>query len=327
MLKNKKNFNLVNAHQRFSIRKLSVGVTSVLLGLAFVGVNNNSVKAASESAPEEKASLVQEQKQTATADASKVETTSDVTTKQEVTPASNEQKEASTTSEKQTLAEAQNEALIPSPTNTKQSNLINGKGNDAKLTNVPADTIEYDYSISVGNKKTDKTSSVAIGAPGHENSAVINAQNAKDIQLHLSLTNITDQDQFIGNSEWGTNTNPNKFNDDEAQLYLNAWKYDDHNEASLRVDALKPGNVEFMKDGQVINDNALPVYYCRKDNNQEHWYTYDEMKQNFGSDSIYYVTKIGFKGIIPAHVTALMNVPVVVILRLLIQEMKLILCL
>ncbi|MCT0164891.1 YSIRK-type signal peptide-containing protein [Lactobacillus helveticus] len=37
--------NMRNEHQRFSLRKYSIGVVSVLIGLAFFGVNTTTVHA------------------------------------------------------------------------------------------------------------------------------------------------------------------------------------------------------------------------------------------------------------------------------------------
>ncbi len=45
--------------QRFSIRKFTVGAASVLIGLTFMGVNNQEVQADTTFAPEESVKVVQ----------------------------------------------------------------------------------------------------------------------------------------------------------------------------------------------------------------------------------------------------------------------------
>ena len=45
--------------QRFSIRKFTVGVASVLIGLTFIGFNNQEVQADTTVAPEESVKVVQ----------------------------------------------------------------------------------------------------------------------------------------------------------------------------------------------------------------------------------------------------------------------------
>lgn len=270
--------------EHFSIRKLTIGVASVLISVSFFGFSGSKVQAAENSVnnqPETEQVVKNETLQNNVAD-------------------------QSTNRDSQSNQELQ-QALIPGKNNTNQPNKVNGQGNNAAITNVPTNgSIEYNYSISAKDKNNGQIQTVNTGAAKHDNTAILVTKNAEDIQAHLELKNISKKDQFIGNSEWGTNNNPNKFNDDEADLFINAWS---GGQGSLKIDSKKAANVVFTKNGEVINDNALPVYYLAKNGT---WYTYQDMLKNFGATSIPQVTQIGFKGIIPGETTATMNVPLVV---------------
>lgn len=322
MNKNKLNINQGKVSQRFSIRKLSIGAASVLIGLTFFGVNTEQVNAdAVATAPknelvETKAEPKAEEKTEEQADQQKAVVnnhepaeTSDQDLDTDITPATVDKNKQKAVNQEliavpRHTTENQDNGIVADKNNTPAGIHVNdNKG----LTNVPKDgSIQYNYSVTAKNKKTGQQEKVTIGEGTKENKAVIDTSKAYPIEAHFSLTNTSDQDKFIGNDEWGTNRDPNKHNDDEAQLYINAWDNGNH---TLKINALKPANVVFEQNGNVINNNALPVYYCGSDN---HWYTYDGMVEHFGKSSIYQVRKIGFKGIIPGKTTARMDVPLIV---------------
>ncbi|MES5139363.1 hypothetical protein ABVC55_00020 [Lactobacillus crispatus] len=109
---------------------------------------------------------------------------------------------------------------------------------------------------------------------------------------------------MIGNSKNDSNPNPN----DEAVLMINAW-YSNKEKLSLQISSTKAANVVFIKNGKVINDNALSVYYLAQNGT---WYSYEEMMKNFGAAAISNVRQIGFRGVIPGETTAQMNVPLII---------------
>lgn len=284
MLSNKKNLTLnqSNVKQHFSIRKLSIGAASVLLGLTFLGISSNQAQASST--------------ENSAVDSEKINKNNVET-----------QKGTDKGQNKDEVENTANQALIASTKNTTNANDNIVKDGTA-ITNVPSDSsIKYNFSISAKDKKTGQIEEVVAPKPHHNNEAVLVKGNTENPAVHFELTNISDQDQFIGNSEWGTNKDPNKFNDDEAQLYLNAWSSLDH---TLVFNGKEAPILNFVKDGQVIKENALPVYFVKRDNNgNEHWYTYENMLNQFGEGAIKSSRKVGFKGIIPAKTTAELTVP------------------
>lgn len=278
--------NQANTKQRFAIRKLTIGAASVLLGLAFLGVSSNQAHAAEES-------------QTATT--AQTSTSKPATANEDVTLANNDaQKDLANT----------DKALISNQGNTTQPNKINGQGSNDKITNVPSDgKVEYDYSISAKNDKTGKVEEVHSAASGKDNKATLVIDNSSDIEAHLSLTNTSDQDEFIGNNDWGRNTDPTKYNDDEAMLYINALK---PGQQSLQINGDIPATITYLKDGQQINNDSMTVYYLdRKAGQKDIWYTYDQFVTKNGKAAIKDVKEIGFKGNLKAGMTAIMNVPLV----------------
>ena len=98
-----------------------------------------------------------------------------------------------------------------------------------------------------------------------------------------------------------------KFLSDKEQAFLEAKDFSQADIEALTEE--DPETVEFIKDGQVINDNALTVYYVDQNNK---WLTYDEMVSQHGKDALSVAHQIGFKGVIPVGVTAKLNVPLVV---------------
>ena len=310
--------------QRFSIRKLTVGAASVMIGLLIFGTNPTQVHAETVGSESPQTEVVQSQSRQSPADA--VQTNADAQGEQnsQTGPShtsANTQRDASQPADVNAQHDHQDnqtnesepkkdQALIPAETNTTQPDKINGQGNNSNITNVPTDgTIVYDYSISAKDKKNGQTQTVHSAAAGKDNHATLVDNNAEDVQANFTLKNISNEDQFIGNSEWGTNRDPNKFNNDEAALFINAW--DPEGNHSLKISGDKAANVVFINNdtNQVINDNALPVYYLAKNGT---WYTYEDMVHNFGASAIPQVTQIGFKGIIPGKTTATMNVPLIV---------------
>lgn len=200
--------------EHFSIRKLTIGVASVLISVSFFGFSSSKVQTAENSVnnqPETEQVVKNETLQNNVVDQS---TNRDFQSNQEL-----------------------QQALIPGKNNTNQPNKVNGQGNNAAITNVPTNgSIEYNYSISAKDKNNGQIQTVNTGAAKHDNTAILVTKNAEDIQAHLELKNISKKDQFIGNSEWGTNNNPNKFNDDEADLFINAWS---GGQGSLKIDSKK----------------------------------------------------------------------------------------
>lgn len=317
--------NQAKTKQRFAIRKLTIGAASVLLGLTFLGVTGNQVQAADGQSNEPATTEVANQKQ-----GSPASTTTDTSANSSASTTADSSSSASASISSSTagaqttsatsavdVTKSDNAAqkdvadkdkvLVPDVNNTEQPNKVNGQGENSNITYVPADgSIEYDYSISAKNKKSGQTEEVKSAEAGKDNNATLNSLNSDDIEAHLSLTNTTDKGVFIGNSDWGTNTDPTKHNDDEATLFINAWSA---NNDSLKIDATKGANVVFIQNGQIVNDDAFPVYYLAKDGK---WYTYQDMVNNFGQNAVYAVKQIGFKGTIPGKTTAQMNVPLII---------------
>ena len=284
--RNKKQLSLnqANERKRFSIRKLTVGAASVLLGLVFLSVNGNQVHAAEGKGGQ--AAVVESNSNPNNKD---VDNTSSAKTGAEES------------------ANAQTETTKASNTDA-QANKVSGQGKDnASIVGVnDKNLVEYDYSISAKNKNSNQTEEVHSAAAGKINTADLNAKDDEDIEAHLTLKNVSEKDIQIGTK--GDN-NPNSWQD-IASLMINSWTNDaGRQNKTLQVDTDKAAKVEFIKDGQVINDNALTVYYVDQNNK---WLTYDEMVSQHVKDALSVAHQIGFKGVIPVGVTAKLNVPLVV---------------
>lgn len=293
---------------RFSIRKLSLGAASVLIGITIFGFSSKPVAAdqtSSASEQNEIATISDKQNKTEAA-SDKTQALHLETSKNQASLNAAEIKESKAESNTNTSEKA----LVSNASNTTSSTpKVNG---NSTITNVPADgSITYDYSVDVNNKTTGEEESVHSGASGQDNRAALNPDNASEINAHLILANTSDQDKVIGNTDYDDNPdhyNPARHNDDEATLYINAWSGANR---SLKIDGSKAATVTLTKNGQVIANNSrlpLTVYYLASDG---HWYTYDEMVTNFGQAAIKNVTQIGFKGILASGVTADMSVPLV----------------
>lgn len=270
--------NQANERQRFSIRKLTVGAASVLLGLAFLSVNGNQVHAAEGKGGQ--AAVVESNSNPNNKD---VDNTSSAKTGAEES------------------ANAQAETTKASNTDA-QANKAGGQGKDnASIVGVnDKNSVEYDYSISAKNKNSNQTEEVHSAVAGKINTADLNAKDDEDIEAHLTLKNVSEKDIQIGTK--GDN-NPNSWQD-IASLMINSWtNYAGRQNKTLQVDTDKAANVEFNKD------NALTVYYVDQNNK---WLTYDEMVSQHVKDALSVAHQIGFKGVIPVGVTARLNVPLVV---------------
>lgn len=312
--------------QRFSIRKLTIGAASVLIGLVFFGTNQTEVHAADTST---KAPVVEQKVQTDKADEqvqlpdTKVDAQSSNAkqTKVDIKATDSEQtkdtghittnavpkKDVITEENKtKTSTDVANQAIVPAKGNTSQPDKINGAGGkNSTITGVPSNgSIAYNYSVSAKDNKNGQIQQVSSAEAGKDNHATINAKNAEDIEAHLSLKNISDQAQYIGDKN---STN----NDNGVHFFINAWSGEKH---TLVVDPDKQSNVVFIdnKSGQVINDDALPVYYLGSD---QTWNSYQDTINKFGKDWIINVKQIAFAGEIPADTTARLNVPLVIDLK------------
>lgn len=296
--------NKFDQKQTYSIRKLTIGTASVLIGLTFLGFSGSQVHAAETTANQPEKSeqvLTVESKQQSTQNSSsveKVERNGDQYQNKIKT-------EISAAYQKLDSEDKTDQAIILGENNTTSGLKTNGQGKNANITNVPADgSIKYDYSITAKNKNTNQTQVVSSTEAGKNNNAILIEQNAQDPEAHLTLENVSKTDQMIGNSKNDSNPNPN----DEAVLMINAW-YSNKEKLSLQISSTKAANVVFIKNGKVINDNALSVYYLAQNGT---WYSYEEMMKNFGAAAISNVRQIGFRGVIPGETTAQMNVPLII---------------
>lgn len=314
-MKNKNNNRVVNSksQQHFSIRKLTVGAVSVLIGVTFLGVKCNQVHAAetgsndaqteaiqerqddnvkkdivSVPANNQNSSTINQDKTQETKTSTQLQSTTEPT--ENVTLPNNKAQEDLTNNEK---------ALIPANGNTISNQpKIN---NDQGMTNVPKNgTVEYDYSISAKDKATGKVEVVHSAEEYKDNSAYLNKEQAENIEAHITLTNISDQDQTIGNN--------NSSNNDGAQLFINV--YNPNHDSSLIVSSdVAPSITYYDKDGKVISGDSMTVLYRDKTGT---WYTYDDFKKNISPEDYRFITSVGYKGILPANTTAQLNVPLAI---------------
>ena len=165
-----------NQKQRFSIRKLSVGAASVLIGLTFMGVSNNKVEAAT---------------------LEKADITSTNTTQQDeektTTPAAqtDNPQVASNAPTTQSNSDS-NAAQVPNtPSNKAVENAPAVKGVGAESNGQQIDNIRSTISVTATNKYTGQTSSSSA------NTVQVNEPTAEDLDMVLTLNNDTDQEQQI----------------------------------------------------------------------------------------------------------------------------------
>ena len=173
-----------NQKQRFSIRKLSVGAASVLIGLTFMGVSNNKVEAAT---------------------LEKADVTSTNTTQQDeektTTPAAqtDNPQVASNAPTTQSNSDS-NAAQVPNtPSNKAVENAPAVKGVGAESNGQQIDNIRSTISVTATNKYTGQTSSSSA------NTVQVNEPTAEDLDMVLTLNNDTDQEQKI-NTTWPNNS-------------------------------------------------------------------------------------------------------------------------
>ena len=164
-----------NQKQRFSIRKLSVGAASVLIGLTFMGVSNNKVEAAT---------------------LEKADVTSTNTTQQDEekspTPAAQTDNRQVASKASTTQSNSDSNAEVPNtPSNKAVENAPAVKGVGANSQGEQISNIHSTISVTATNKYTGQTSSSSA------NLVQVNEPAAEDLNMVLTLTNNTDQEQKI----------------------------------------------------------------------------------------------------------------------------------
>lgn len=168
----------------FAIRKLTVGAASVLIGLTFMGVSNNHVEAATNDQSIATTNINQK---------AQVESSSpqkDDTQTSSNTPVSS--KNPATESNKSTQVQDTNKAQVPNtPSNEAVENAPAVKGVSAESNGEQIDNIHSTISVTATNKYTGQTSSSSA------NTVQVNEPTAEDLNMVLTLTNDTDQEQQI----------------------------------------------------------------------------------------------------------------------------------
>ena len=176
---------LEEKNNHFAIRKLTVGVASVLIGLTFMGVSNNHVEAATNDQASVATTNINPKAEVESSNPQKDDTQADPNT-----PVSSETSVAE--SNKSTQAQDTNKAQVPNtPSNEAVENAPAVKGVGAESNGQQIDNIHSTISVTATNKYTGQTSSSSA------NTVQVNEPAAEDLNMVLTLTNDTDQEQQI----------------------------------------------------------------------------------------------------------------------------------
>ncbi|WP_251717763.1 YSIRK-type signal peptide-containing protein, partial [Lactobacillus agrestimuris] len=187
---------LEEKNNHFAIRKLTVGVASVLIGLTFMGVSNNHVEAATNDNDQASVATtnINPKAEVESSNPQKDDTQADPNT-----PVSSKTS-ATAESNKSTQAQDTNKAQVPNtPSNEAVENAPAVKGVGTESNGQQIDNIHSIISVTATNKYTGQTSSSSA------NTVQVNEPVAKDLDMVLTLTNDTDQEQKI-NTTWPNNS-------------------------------------------------------------------------------------------------------------------------
>lgn len=176
-------------NQRFSIRKLSIGAASVMIGLIFMGVNNNQqVDAATVQSPVLNT-------QTNSQNSNKENTESQQTIEETPTSLANSNKKQVASTDTQTSSTN----AVPNTTSNQEvmkDPAVKGIGNESKGEQIG--NITSKVSVEATNKYTNQSSSSS------SNVVQVNEPVSDNLNMVITLNNNTDQVQQL-NTSWPNN--------------------------------------------------------------------------------------------------------------------------
>ncbi|WP_251546593.1 YSIRK-type signal peptide-containing protein [Limosilactobacillus caecicola] len=261
--------------QRFTIKKLTVGVASVLVGLAIYG------------------------SQTQVASADTTDTTAATTAVEPATTNQDNQTATTTVNDSQLVSQAtsqaehdklnQNLPSIVTKNSADSGSSLKTNGDQHQIVNLP-DGAQYNLSISAtndttGGSESGQTSSIYLPDDDGHNYGLLNYQTASNVQINYELVNPTDTDMTIGGTQVSISNPLGK----TQQGTDNTW---------LRI---TNGGKVVDQDGNTID--SLTIQY----DIDNQWYTAEEAET--AGLSLSNADKIQVSGTLPANTTAYVIVP------------------
>lgn len=237
--------------QHYAIKKLTVGVSSVLIGLSFLGVQVQNVSANTETTPVMSTMQVESNNDLSNNDSS--------SEAPQITPAATTQDKLVTVANSAAEREKLDQNLPAISTNNPNAGAAAKLAGDHIITGLP-NAAQYNLSVTAKNDSTSgsqagKTSGIYLPEGDTTSHALINYRTAKDLQINFDLSNPTDQEMQIA-----------------PVIYLNPYgPY--HN-------VVNPSLLRFGGRGEIVDQNgqvidSLQVVFGFSGNQQ--YYTYDEL--------------------------------------------------
>lgn len=233
--------------QRFSIRKFTVGAASVLIGLTFMGINNQEVQADTTVAPEESVKV-------------ESSTTSDITEKIESVVNTEEQSVSTTADQTEVMSTEENDVTASVETgneevkNNRSISALETDNVEEQATNevvtYNAETINGDTAVNNQNTNTTETNLVENTTPVEE------AQAVEDVEKNAASVDVQPVESVESNTVSVEETQPTE----KVETNNVPVKTDQPIEAETKVEN-EDSSIEesVVKENTTIQSNAKEV--------------------------------------------------------------------
>ena len=276
-MKKKEHFN--NEKQRWSLRKLSVGLSSVMLGLTFIS-GANLVQADTTTSANQAEVATESQSSSNTTDESKVSSESS-TTSQETTSNNAASSASNTTAAAETASSTKAE--------TTQSSETSESATENKTQDSSAAVSSTSSSSASASSDTAQTTSTQNSSTQANQSSENQQSSASSTTLKVSVSSLKTNSQLAANTLSTSLAAKSTKQTRQWTHYANGWSYKDAN-GDWVYNQLKKisgkwyyfDNQGYAKTGWYTNDNGSKYYFDKTNANAlTGWQTIDSNKYYF----------------------------------------------
>lgn len=280
-MKKKEHFN--NEKQRWSLRKLSVGLSSVMLGLTFIS-GANLVQADTTTSANQAEVATESQSSSNTTDESKVSSESS-TTSQETTSNNAASSASNTTAAAETASSTKAE--------TTQSSETSESATENKTQDSSADVSSTSSSSASASSDTAQTTSTQNSSTQANQSSENQQSSASSTTLKVSVSSLKTNSKLAANTLSTSLAAKSTKQTRQWTHYANGWSYKDAN-GDWVYNQLKKisgkwyyfDNQGYAKTGWYTNDNGSKYYFDKTNANAlTGWQTIDSNKYYFDKDN------------------------------------------
>ena len=301
--------------QRFSIRKFTVGAASVLIGLTFMGINNQEVQADTTVAPEESVKV-------------ESRTSSDITEKIE-SGVNTEEQSVSTANKTEVMSVEENNEVENDVTASSETGNEEVK-NDQSISSVETNNVEEqttnevvtynaastngDTAVNNKNTNTTETNFVENTTPVEEVQAVENVEeNTAPVEADQPIENVEDSTtsvEEVAPIEAETKIENEASPIEESAVKENTTIQSNAKEVQSKASVTIQGTdaEKYPKEAEKLIDKDKYIYQILNLNNTSMWSSDNKKlilsvnRNNLNDDNLYaYVTDNGFTQILSTH--------------------------